>query len=356
MGLTDKFAHVRSIKGLVSLSDENKGGKEARGLFEVFGVNRVEISLHLGAHRTGTTSIQKFFGSNGAQLEAAGLGYWGPKRTRGGLMHGLIKNPANLTEQDIRLGQRAVGRIRLERDRMTFEGKRKLIISEENLLGTMAQNLNSKVLYSQATARLGRLAPSLNDAPVRISLSIRSLDVYWASALAFRIRAGMPVPGRDIIDQLAQQPRRWFHVARDIAAAFPQAEILVWPFEGWSMNPKPMIEAILGETSDLDYQRFEKCNESLSGPALAELTTDRNETDASVWLASSGQDTRFMPFSAAQRLKMQKDYRADLDWLSAGMLERVTYLDPTEGTFGGPEMTRGSTPNELEKGRMVQTG
>ncbi len=356
MGHTDKFVRVGSIKGLVSLSDENKGGKEAKGLFEVFGVHRVEISLHLGAHRTGTTSIQKFFGANGAQLETAGLSYWGPKRTRAGLMHGIIKNPANLTDEDIRLGKRAIGRIRLERDRLAFEGKRKLIVSEENLLGTMAQNLNSKALYSQATARLARLAPSLNDTPLRVNLAVRSLDVYWASAIAFRIRAGMPVPGRDMINEIADQPRRWFHVVRDVAAAFPQAEILVWPFEGWSMNPKPMIEAILGETSDLDFQGFEKCNESLSGPALAELATDRNEADAAMWLASSGQDNRFMPFSAAQRQKMQKDYRADLDWLSAGMLERVTYLDPTEGTFGGAEMTRGSTPNELEKGRMVQTG
>ena len=50
----------------------------------------MDIILHLGAHRTATTSFQHYLRANAAGLGAAGIGVWGPETTRDGLLAGVI--------------------------------------------------------------------------------------------------------------------------------------------------------------------------------------------------------------------------------------------------------------------------
>jgi hypothetical protein len=50
----------------------------------------MDVVLHVGAHRTASTTFQKTLGANGAALAEAGVVYWGPKCTRAGLFDGLI--------------------------------------------------------------------------------------------------------------------------------------------------------------------------------------------------------------------------------------------------------------------------
>lgn len=47
----------------------------------------MDIILHLGAHRTASTSFQRYMRSVSDALAAGGTGFWGPGRTRKGLFH-----------------------------------------------------------------------------------------------------------------------------------------------------------------------------------------------------------------------------------------------------------------------------
>ncbi|MFP4275005.1 MAG: hypothetical protein ACLFRU_08260, partial [Paracoccaceae bacterium] len=50
----------------------------------------MDIILHLGAHRAASTSFQRYLRANMAALAAQRTGVWGPLRTRGGLLRGVM--------------------------------------------------------------------------------------------------------------------------------------------------------------------------------------------------------------------------------------------------------------------------
>jgi len=168
----------------------------------------MDICLHLGAHRTGSTSLQVFMNANRKAFLKDRTTFWGPGRTRSGLFAGLIRDPRRLTPADRALGQRSLGRIRMEMSRAALNGNDRLVISEENILGTLSQNFGQCQLYPQAADRLARFAPAFGGQGLRIGLAIRSYDTHWASALAFGAKAGRALPNPQMLDRLTTQPRR----------------------------------------------------------------------------------------------------------------------------------------------------
>ncbi|WP_175500707.1 hypothetical protein [Litoreibacter janthinus] len=335
---------------MVSLSAHKDRSSQSHWAAGVMGANIVEICLHLGAHRTGSTGLQLLLCSQRPALRRASITYWGPERTRGGLLAGLVKNPQHLTASDISLGKRSCGRLRMELSRLEQGGAQAAILSEENLIGTMAQNLESVRLYAQVADRLTRVAPAFDRRALRISLAIRAYDLHWASQLAFRVKAGAVLPTIADLDRLVTQPRRWRDVIADIGAVFPDAELVVWPFEGWVANPVPLIHALIGRPVMLGPMgKPHKANASAPAAELAEIAAERGDLDGALRLASAGLGARYMPFNADQAWKLQEDYRADIAWLEAGADARVTYLNPTEGTFGGADMTEGSHHDGQER-------
>ena len=112
----------------------------------------MDIILHPGAHRTGTTTFQSYLrGAEGA-LTAQGLLAWEPRRTRKGLFHGLLDPPACGCPTG-----RAEGRMRLATASATRQGATALIVSEENMLGTPRAGLRAQALYPDAATRLARV-------------------------------------------------------------------------------------------------------------------------------------------------------------------------------------------------------
>ena len=76
----------------------------------------MDIILHLGAHRTATTSFQHYLRANAAGLGAAGIGVWGPETTRDGLLAGVI--PPRGSRPAMAQLTRARGRVGLRLERM----------------------------------------------------------------------------------------------------------------------------------------------------------------------------------------------------------------------------------------------
>lgn len=311
----------------------------------------MDICLHLGAHRTGSTGLQALFADQKPALRQAGVSYWGPERTRTGLLAGLVKNPQHLTARDMLLGQRSCGRLRMEFARLEQAGTQQLILSEENLIGTMVQNLADMRLYGQLADRLARVAPAFQGRALRIGLAIRAYDLHWASQLAFRVKAGAVLPSAADLERLVTQSRRWRDVITDIGHVFPKAEISVWTFEGWVANPAPLVAMLAGRPITLGpMAKPHKTNASATAAELADMAAERGDLDGALRLATAGTAGRYMPFGGLQASKLQNDYRADIAWLQAGAIPRMTYLYPTEGTFGGADMTEGSHHDEQERG------
>ena len=54
----------------------------------------MDVILHLGAHRTGSTTFQSYMRRSHSELSSSKVGYWGPQRTRQGLFAGIVPSPS----------------------------------------------------------------------------------------------------------------------------------------------------------------------------------------------------------------------------------------------------------------------
>lgn len=290
-----------------------------------WGFRLLDIILHLGAHRTSSTSFQTFLWANRVPLARAGLTCWLPQRTRDGLMAGMIRHPALITLRDEELAARSTGRIRIEIDRLSRIGQSALLISEENMMGGMMNNLLDLRLYPLMRERLLRFVPAFEGRKMRIGLCVRSYDEYWRSVLAFHLARGHGAPHVDLLDWLTTQPRRWRTLVRDIASVFPDAEIVVWPFERLAGQPQRQLEALWSGRAELVSPLPLWQNRGSSLVALNEVMVMRGERPLQEGLVDV--DAHWMPFNQEQRRVLRADYRRDLAWFAAGAENLATFVD-----------------------------
>lgn len=278
----------------------------------------MDVLLHLGAHRTGTTTLQAYLEHHATALRGAGVACWTPERTRNGLFAGLIQRPQDITELIERRGIRSVGVIRVEMARLRRAGMRQLILSEENMIGPVRNALREQQLYPLLGERLLRFRAAFGDNCRRIALGIRSYEGYWSSALSYAVMQGHGVPDRDMLDRLVTQPRNWRAVIRDIKQVFPDADIVVWPFERMADRPDQQVMALTGVLSLSGAWPHEghRFNPSRSLAQLRAAVSDRGDAKGVVRLG--GGDGRWMPFDTDHLEVMRGQYQRDLAWLRQG--------------------------------------
>lgn len=306
----------------------------------------MDVILHIGAHRCATTTFQRYMRLNSETLEQRGIGFWGPRRTRNGLFSGLIPGPSVARARN--LPRRAAGRIQLSCARSAAQGIRKLVVSDENMLGTTRENLRMSELYCGVGERLSRYSHGFGGRISDVVLNIRSLEMYWASSLGFCLSRGRDVPGRALLDRLVQGPRSWRDVVTDVACAVPDARLWVLPFETFASQPETVLAALTGMDTPKTHAR-EWLNRTPRLPELREFAADLPDGDG-----------RWQPFDTAQIAVLREQYSDDLMWLTGGAdglarLLRDTNNNQADKSPPWDKLTRGRHYDQQER-RLAGTG
>ena len=306
----------------------------------------MDVILHIGAHRCATTSFQKYLGANHEYLKEQGLGFWGPGRTRNGLFRGIVPGLGVPMCRDQH--RRGLGRVRLQLTRSAGLGVRSLLVSDENMLGTVRENLRFCELYCGVGERLARYGEAFDGRIRHVLLNIRAFDSYWASAMGFGLTRGREMPGAAALDRLAHSPRSWRDVITDVACALPNATLWVAPFETFAGRPEAQLSAIAGVTAPL-HQARERLNATLQLPQLRALAQEL----ATDWAFPTGEG-RWQPFSPEQIAVLREVYADDLMWLTGGADGLARLLqDPDKKRAGkSPPMTdrtRGRSDDRQER-------
>ncbi|MCC5976166.1 MAG: hypothetical protein JJT81_19235 [Rubellimicrobium sp.] len=277
----------------------------------------MDIILHCGAHRCATTSFQRLLEANRAALSAAKVAIWTPGRLRAGLFDGVILPPDRVTPGDDRRAARAAADIALERAWLRQAGISSLVLSEENLMGSVRLNLAAGLLYPDLADRVLRLRRALAGPWSRIGLSIRRYDQYWSSALSFALAAGRLPARRALPGALARQPRRWRDVIVDLARVAPEAEILVFPHELFAPRPDQQLSRLIARPLPFHPLGLgQRCNRSPDAGQLRAILSMRGK--AACALGIPDESRPWMPFTATERQAMALTYAADIDWLAGG--------------------------------------
>lgn len=297
------------------------------------GIGAVDVILHLGAHRTGTTSFQQVMTHNTAALTAAGVAFWGPQRTRKGLFQGLIKPVGQVDDAAHKQAARSGHVIRIEMDRLSDSGARALVVSEENMMGALGANLGQCRLYPDAGFRLGRIAAAFGGRVNRVAIGIRAYEAWWPSAVAYAVPAGRALPMGSTLDHLVTQPRRWRHVIEDAARAFPGADVVVWAFEAMAGNVQAQLSMALGGPPPAGFRRSgDWHHRSATASDLRQVLTDRGEFEAAAHVPRGA--WRYQPFEPHHLDALAGQYHDDLAWLRGGADGLATYFDTPEAIPG----------------------
>lgn len=301
----------------------------------------MDIILHAGAHRTATTSFQAYLRAHGAALKPRGIGFWGPRRTRNGLLYDVVERPGSPGA-----ARRAAGRLGVNLEKSRGLGLRHLVITDENMIGTARNCLRQQALYPAIGERMARLSSAAGGA-VQITLQIRSLDHWWASVVAYLVPRGQSRPAPDAIAALAQGPRSWRAVITDLACACPDARIQVTPFECFADRPDLLLQVMTGEAAlpSAETGRFLE-NRRPDTTALQAALEARGEDTGG--LQQAPVPTRWSPFDEVQSARLRQAYEQDLAWLRAGADGLATLTETPQPSTGTEIRTR--LPYDLKRG------
>jgi hypothetical protein len=281
----------------------------------------MKLTLHLGAHRTGTSTLQRYMKQQCGLLEAQDVVVWTPAQTRDGRLTGLLGDPGRGSARRDDLARRSGNRVRIAQTLLAGQGVAHLVVSDENVLGSLRENIGLAALYPTAARRVSRLKTGL-PAVDHVAVCVRSYDAYWTSAIGLQLTRGMPVPDRRHLDHLVTQSRRWRQVIAEVATTFAGARITVWSHERLAALPEISAGLLTG------------CRLPPADPGLhlnATLRIDAlrarlavSGADGSVLRADHG---RFAPFDDTQRRTLRAQYAEDIAWLRAGADGLATFYD-----------------------------
>ena len=313
----------------------------------------MDITLHIGPHRTGTTCFQNYMQRAQDALSEDGVAFWGPQQTRDGVFAGVysrIKDRRGAGD-NTRFDQDLQERLDAARE----AGVRHLVVSEENMMGSIGQNVRHKVLYKDVGKRVAHFAQAFGDEVTSIVISPRSLDVFWCSSLAYAVSNGLTAPDAAQSAAIARSFRGWRHVVADIASAVPEVELKVLPFDEFAGRPDRFLEVATG----------------LSGP----VCTDRTPVNASPRLPelrramlAKGMDTtalpfgmgRWNPFTNEQHSALRELFADDMMWLTAGADGLATLIEDRSVTQAGQNPPRAAQEkgqfDECEERRLARPG
>ncbi len=182
------------------------------------------LYVHLGAHRTGTSSFQMMLAENRDLLEAAGYDIAYPGRDdipRGDLRLNL-PDPRNTGDWESRFLPGATAEIA----RFATPGSRALILSEENIPGRMIHFAAGR-FYPAAEMRLQVLAAATPAPVARAVLVVRQYTELFVSAWRKRAEDNKSPPFANGRRNMLRMDRGWPDLVRLVLQHLKVGELVV---------------------------------------------------------------------------------------------------------------------------------
>lgn len=307
--------------------------------------------IHIGAHKTATTHIQKELQARQGELLSGGICYPSLEETRAMLQFREVQRPFWWRVMQKRFRDyipspfisknfaKECSRVLINEiiDRMEGHEFERVILSDENILGTTDEVFRGS--YFEKPVNLPLLFYLSECADIEIFICVRSLDTFLPSAYAQALRA---FPANELrfgetVKRFVQgdEKGKWSSLILNIKRVLPNVKIKVWNYDDYAANARIVQSLIAGcDLSGLPEIPRPQSTRSPSATAIevAERLEER-EPKKRVALVneiyrmhsdSSGKGG-FTPFSDNIRSKFKSDFEVDLSRIA--MADGVDLLD-----------------------------
>ncbi len=279
----------------------------------------MRIRLHVGAHRTGTTTLQRILRENGPFLRkhrVQALTCWGfGDRSEIGLravtrmVESASKKRGFIDSLKLRRAKKELSR-QIENEKTDV-----LVLSDENMLGLPFSFHDGFSVYPICKRTLSSYAEILPEPPERVHIAVRDYGSFLVSSYAMSAIYGKRTPEFSAIkDALLSLEKRWPDVLLDIEQAFPNAQVTYSIYEESSIDS--VLHALLQpETEISELTRSDvKLNRSptLQAIAVGLKANTKTQKDADRIVAAHASGEPFDPLSEPEKLRLREIYFSDL--------------------------------------------
>ncbi|MEL6689917.1 MAG: hypothetical protein AAFP28_06315 [Pseudomonadota bacterium] len=194
----------------------------------------MRLILHIGAHRTASTLIERMLSALATAQPDLGLAVWKPADMRA--IPGFKAAPGLLNRAGAPHSPEAAESFDAVRENVAARldaaeraGVKTLLISEENICGGMRTNFKRGRFYPAIGPRLLAFARVLGRTPARVALGLREYGAVWNSAYGYLDRAEntLPAPG-EAAQILMDRPRGWPALVAAMREAWASSDLMVW--------------------------------------------------------------------------------------------------------------------------------
>lgn len=221
--------------------------------------------VHIGAHRTATTSIQTALNRNEELLNTNNIMAIHSLNARDSFFLSLkpLLDDSILDEDTHTNIQRMIDSVY-----NSVQNYEVLIFSEENLIGAMESNLLNLEFYPKAMTQVSKFISLLPD-EAEIVISVRNYRTYFSSIYTYNFMKTIYQDFSHFKDHLLKMKRGWYDVVSEIRSALPNTKITVAPFEIYSKH-HDLFYALLGIPPTINLPTL-KLNVTRSALALERL-------------------------------------------------------------------------------------
>jgi len=210
--------------------------------------------MHIGAHKTATSYMQKKLALNVELLNRRNIHYDPLDIFRKEFTPLLNENVTRESEwiRELRGTARAMN----------------ILVSEENIMGVPGDLVREGQYYIRARARLVRACQLLGNDTPEIYLALREYSGFTVSMYSEYIRHREFLKFDDYLKIYDASGFTWVRVIEDIFAAVPGAKVSVWDFSNFRKIEKDVFQAMLGFDPDIFHNPEGPVRESFSEVAV----------------------------------------------------------------------------------------
>ncbi len=199
------------------------------------------VALHIGAHKTATSHLQKVLYNNRAYLSEEGIRCYGP-----GYLRQKGRSLADLFGMSWSEGAAPK---RNPQDQLHFltKGRTRLVFTEENFVGTLSDKYGriSLPIYPNGVARVTELVAAWGSVKPRVFLAVRNPATYMASAYSQGLLEGAHIGPRTFRARNDWRKVDWVEYVTGLRDIDGIGKIFVWRQEDYDRCHRLILRRLL---------------------------------------------------------------------------------------------------------------